>query len=351
MTIAVGLSGGVDSSVTAWLLKQEGHRVIGATMQLVPEQENTTVADARKVAEFLDIPHHVINLEKAYHETIINYIGEEYARGRTPNPCVCCNRAIKFGLFLDRIEQLAGPVDKMATGHFADIVRAEPSGRLSVRQGSHREKDQAYFLSLLSQKQLERIIFPLADKSKPEVRELAREAGLFTSDKTESQDLCVGEYRKWINTGGPGDFVTAEGKKIGRHQGIGNYTIGQRKGLGVSSTEPLFVTRLDTASNRVFLSPREEDLLSDRMIIGAINWMGIEEPEPPAIFEKIKIRYADSGEKGVLQERLSDGRWLVRFENKRRAITPGQLAVFYNSDRVELAGIIESVSKIDPEFA
>lgn len=341
MITAVGLSGGVDSSVAAWLLKQQGFSVIGATMQLVPEQSETAVADARRVAQALGIPHYVLSLEKEYQEIILSYIESEYTQGRTPNPCVCCNRAIKFGLFLEKLESQLGHIDFFATGHFASIITDPETGRFTIRQGLSREKDQAYFLSLLSQEQLAKIQFPLGDKTKEEVREIARLAGLFTSSKKESQDLCVGEYRKWIKTGRPGDFITTEGTLLGKHRGIGNYTIGQRKGLGISHPEPLYVSRIEPERNRVILTTEENDLLTDTFTISQINWMGITEPQEATRFDRIKIRYSDDGEPGTLTTKLEDNRWIVRFNTPRRAVTPGQLAVLYKGDTVALAGIIE----------
>ena len=336
-TVAVGISGGVDSSVAAVLLKQQGYRVIGVHMHLV---DGDSSDDARKVAEKLDIPYYDIDMRDAYRERIVEYIRTDYAMGRTPNPCVRCNRELKFGLFWDRALEQSGGCDFFATGHYAHVEKDGATGRYLLRKGLHGDKDQAYFLSLLSQKQLSRVIFPLGDMEKPQVRQIAEEAGLFTARKRESQDLCVGEYRQFISEGvGPGEFVDREGRILGEHRGIEQYTVGQRRGLNIAAGYPVYVTAIDRENNRVVVGP-DEDLMTRDVIISAVNWGAVEDPVLPYRTYG-KIRYRDKAAPCVL-ERREGGRFVIRFDEPKRAVTPGQLAVFYNeAGFVELAGFIE----------
>jgi len=343
LKIAVGLSGGVDSSVVAYLLKKEGHEVIGVRMNLFSVEDNKEEEDARKVAEILGIEFVSIDMEKEYNETVIQYMKKEYLSGRTPNPCIVCNRYIKFGLFLDKVLQSGLDFDMFATGHYAVIEKNKETGRFILRKGTHTDKDQAYFLSILSQEQLSRILFPLGNMDKKQVKEIASDAGLFTAEKRESQDLCSGDYRNYIldEESGKGNFIDKSGKILGKHKGIENYTIGQRRGLGLSSAgDPYYVIGLDGESNNVVIG-YNSDLLSSEMIVGSMNWGAVIEPELP-LDVQVKIRYRDNGIPGVIREKRSDGKYLIEFSEKRRAVTPGQLAVFYNRDTVLCAAFIES---------
>ncbi len=338
MKVAVGLSGGVDSSVAAWLLKQAGHEVIGITMQIV-EDFDRTGADARKVADHLEIPLHIIDLRAEYGNSILKYIREDYAAGRTPNPCVRCNREVKFGLFLSRAYELNLDFEMFATGHYALIRRKDETGRWSLSKGLYGEKDQAYFLSLLGQDQLSKTLFPLGEMRKEQVRDLARKAGLFTHRKRESQDLCLGNYRQFLVKGmGKGDFTDNSGKVLGRHKGIEHYTIGQRRGLGIGAGYPLYVLSINQQNNNIILG-RDDELFSRGMLIEDVNWGTVKEPDLP-YGGMVKIRYRDNGAPAELIEKQSDGIYLIMFERPRRAVTPGQLAVFYTEEDVAFAGFI-----------
>ncbi len=343
MRIAVGLSGGVDSSVVAHLLKKEGHEVIGVRMNLFPLDENKEEDDAVKVAEFLDIEYISIDMEKEYHEKVVQYMKAEYLSGRTPNPCIVCNRYIKFGLFLEKVLESGLQFDMFATGHYALIEKNSVSGRYELRKGTHTDKDQAYFLSMLTQDQLSRILFPLGRMDKKQVKEIASEVGLFTAKKKESQDLCSGDYRNYIDEkeSGKGNFIDKTGKILGRHKGIENYTIGQRRGLGLSSADdPYYVIGLDGGNNNVVIG-YNRDLLSSSMIVGSMNWGAIIEPPLP-LEVQVKIRYRDDGIQGTIVKKKSDGKYLIKFSEERRAITPGQLAVFYDGDTVISAAFIDA---------
>ncbi len=338
MKVAVGISGGVDSSVAAYLLKKEGHEVIGLWMNLFGKEESSV--DAAKVCKFLDIPFYKVNLQKEYSEMVISYIKDEYALGKTPNPCVKCNREVKFGLFIEKALSLGIDFDYFSTGHYSIIEHNNKNNRYLLKKGVHEGKDQAYFLSMLNQRQLERIIFPLGGKTKPEVRKIAEYAGLFTTNKRESQDLCSGDYRNFINESkGPGNFIDESGLILGIHKGIENYTIGQRRGLGISSnTKPWYVIRLNAIKNEVILG-FNNDLLNKGMTVSHCNWIAVEKPDFP-IRVDTKIRYRDSGAPAVLNELEKDVIQVV-FSEERRAVTPGQIAVFYDVDSVVGAGIIE----------
>jgi len=338
MKIAVGISGGVDSSVAAWLLKKEGHDVIGIWMNLFGDE--LLALDAENVSKYLDIPFYKVDLKAEYNKIVVSYIQSEYSAGKTPNPCVICNRGVKFGLFLDKALASGADFDYFATGHFSQIEYNKNTERYNLKKGYSEGKDQAYFLSMLSQKQLGKILFPLGGKTKPEVRKIAQEAGLFTFDKSESQDLCSGDYRDFIiDTKGPGNFINSEGIKLGDHKGIENYTLGQRRGLGVSSnTEPYYVTGINPEKNEVILG-YDNDLLNRGMIVIDCNWISIEKPVFPLKVDA-KIRYRDTGAPAILTENTCNS-IRVDFDKERRAVTPGQIAVFYDEDIVVGAGIIE----------
>jgi tRNA-specific 2-thiouridylase len=338
MKIAVGISGGVDSSVAAWLLKKEGHDVVGIWMNLFGNE--SLAKDAERVAKYLGIPFFKVDLQTEYNEIVVSYIKEEYALGKTPNPCVMCNRGVKFGLFIEKALSIGVEFDYFATGHYSIIEYNEKNSRYLLKKGIHDGKDQAYFLSMLSQKQLGRILFPLGGKIKSDVRKIAEDAGLFTTDKRESQDLCSGDYRDFIDDSkGPGNFIDESGLILGRHKGIENYTIGQRRGLGISSsTEPWYVIGIKPGSNEVVLG-FNSDLLNKGMIVSKCNWIATPRPDFP-IKVDAKIRYRDNGAPAILTE-VEEDLIEVVFSEERRAVTPGQVAVFYDGDTVIGAGIIE----------
>lgn len=338
MKVAVGLSGGVDSSVAAWLLKEEGHDVTGIWMNLFGD--DSLAKDAGRVADYLEIPFFKVDLQTEYKDIVISYIKKEYALGKTPNPCVMCNRGVKFGLFLEKALSIGAEFDYFATGHYSIIEYNKKDNRYLLKKGIHEGKDQAYFLSMLSQKQLGRILFPLGGKIKSEVRKIAEEAGLFTTDKKESQDLCSGDYRAFIDkSNGPGNFINDKGLILGLHKGIENYTIGQRRGLGISSSsEPWYVIDINPGSNEVVLGV-DSDLLNKGMLVSGVNWISIIKPDFPLKVDA-KIRYRDNGAPATLTE-YSEDIIEVKFSKDRRAVTPGQIAVFYNGDTVIGAGIIE----------
>ncbi len=338
MKVAVGISGGVDSSVAAWLLKKKGHDVIGIWMNLFGN--DTSSKDAEEVAAYLDIPFFKVDLQSEYSDIVISYIKNEYSLGKTPNPCVICNRGIKFGLFIEKALSLGLEFDYFATGHYSIVEYNKETGRYLLKKGIHEGKDQAYFLSLLSQKQLARIVFPLGGKTKPEVRKLADKAGLFTTNKKESQDLCSGDYREFIDKSkGPGNFVNENKLILGQHKGIESYTIGQRRGLGISSsTEPYYVIGINPESNEIILG-FDNDLLNKGMIVSKCNWISCIKPDFP-INVNAKIRYRDNGAPAILKE-IKEDFIEVSFFTERRAVTPGQIAVFYDEDIVIGAGIID----------
>ncbi len=338
--IAVGLSGGVDSSVSAYLLQKKGYTVIGLWMDITGQRENE--ADARRVAEFLSIPFYRIDLSKEYEKSVITYIKNEYSSGKTPNPCVRCNRDIKFGMLLEKALSSGIVFDLFATGHYALLEKDERTGRFLLKKSVFEEKDQVYFLSMLTQSQLGRLMFPLGEMRKSDVKKIASDIGLFTALKKESQDLCTGDYRDFIDhCSSGGRFIDKNGKILGVHNGIENYTIGQRRGLGISSSgSPYYVIEIDPEENTVILG-FDEDLKSSAMVITDMNWIAVEKPVLP-LRTTCKIRYRDKGSPAVLTASNEEGSYIVHFEHQRRAITPGQVAVFYEENTVLGAGIIVS---------
>ncbi len=333
--IAVGLSGGVDSSLVAYLLKKQGYEVVGVTMRTwtkdgrIPEY----VQDAERVAQYLDIPFYVADFTKVFKEKVVDYFAEEYINGRTPNPCNACNRFVKWEALLEYAHKLGA--DKIATGHYANVISLE-NGRMSVLQ-SPSEKDQTYALCRLTQQQLASTIMPLGQYScKEEVRRIAMEAGIPVAEKPDSQDICFipdGDYVslvksvKGTDASLPGQFVDKSGKFLGNHKGIINYTIGQRKGLEIAMGHPVYVTGLDKETNRVIIG-ESEDLFSQEVIIGDINYMGIG-PETCEFEGVAKIRYAHKGD--WCKVRVEGGTASVIFDKPQRAVTPGQHLVIYDN--------------------
>lgn len=348
------MSGGVDSSVATALLLEQGYEVIGVTMQVWPELSPaeearrggccsiTAVNDAQLVAEQLGIPYYVFNMQDVFQETVIDYFVEEYLSGRTPNPCIACNKYIKFDAFLQKALQLG--CDYVATGHYARIER-DASGRYQLYRGRDREKDQTYALYDLRQEQLARTLFPLADLTKPEVRELAGKYGFINANKPDSQEICFvidNDYGAFIEKQAPGRVVPGPiydtaGRRLGTHKGLAHYTIGQRRGLGLSSPEPLYVVALDVAENALIVGTADEVFFAG-LKAGDMNWIAFERLEEP-LEVGAKIRYKSPEARATVYP-AADGQVLVEFHEPQRAVTPGQSVVFYDGDRVLGGGII-----------
>ncbi len=356
--VVVGMSGGVDSSVVAALLVDQGYEVTGVTLQTWKESGEVErswldrscckVGLARYVAERLKIPHHVVDTQQAFRDLVIQNFIEEYASGRTPNPCVLCNERIKFGVLLKIALDLGA--DYLATGHYARVEYFPETGRSLLKKGVDRLKDQSYFLYRLSQEQLSRVLFPLGDMEKARVWELAEGLGLPAEEMAESQEICFvtqGDYRVFLREETPqlireGQIVDREGKALGRHQGVSFYTVGQRRGLGLSSPERLYVTGLDPEQNRVRVGP-EGDLYHRRLVAQHINLIqeGIEVGNE-SLGVTAKVRYR-SGEAGAAVRMLERDRLEVVFDQPQRAVTPGQSVVMYQGEYVVGGGIIEHV--------
>lgn len=348
--VLVGMSGGVDSSAAALVLLRAGYEVSGVTMLLHgnPRQEDSgcgsfrEAEDAASVCRCLGIPHEVKDFSPVFAQKVQENFVSEYLSGRTPNPCIRCNRYLKFGAMLDYA--LENGFDYVATGHYALV---EPAGERWVLRRAPTDKDQSYVLYQLSQHQLSHVLTPLGHMEKPEIRRLAEEAGLPVAHKAESQDICFipdGDYNGFISrTVGkepePGDFVDAKGNVLGRHRGITRYTVGQRKGLGISFGQPMYVTKIDFASNRVVLGPEGSQYASG-LVAGEVNWVALDSPKSPFRAD-VKVRYKASPAPATVFP-LEDGRVRVEFEQPQRSVTPGQAAVFYQGDVVAGGGTIVS---------
>lgn len=341
--VLVAMSGGVDSSVTAALLKEKGYEVIGITFYLWGGTEGQkyakaccdigSVEDACRVTQMLDIPHYVLNLREFFAKTVITDFINEYAQGRTPNPCIRCNEFIKFRFLLHKADEL--DADYIATGHYARIVR---DGCYRLLKAKDLQKDQSYVLYMLTQSVLARTLFPLGELKKMQTREIAHQLGLPVAVKPESQEICFIEgddYRNFLRTQRPdlvkpGLIVTEDGKVVGRHQGIAFYTIGQRHGLGIANPkgEPFYVVRLDAETNTVIVG-RRESVLTKETIVEAVSWVSGEFPRE-AIYACVKHRYR-SPEASALIEPISEREAKVVWDEPQWAVTPGQAAVFYDA--------------------
>ena len=352
--VVVGMSGGVDSSVAAWILKEQGYEVIGVTMQVWQEEdaqaqeENggccglSAVEDARRVAAMLDIPYYVMNFKSEFKEHVIDYFVDEYLRGRTPNPCIACNRYVKWESLLKRSMDIGA--DYIATGHYARIARL-PNGRYAIKNSASSAKDQTYALYSLTQSQLSHTLMPVGDYTKEEIRKIAAKLGLRTADKPDSQEICFipdHDYARFIEqeagqVKGPGNFVTADGRVLGRHKGITHYTIGQRKGLGIAMGVPVFVTKICPQSNEVVLGSNEE-VYGDTLYADKLNYMSIPGLEGE-LQVTAKIRYSHKGAPCTIAN-AGDGKVICKFQEPVRAITPGQAVVFYHGDTVVGGGTI-----------
>lgn len=359
--VVVGMSGGVDSSVAAYLLKEQGYDVIGVTMQIWQDEDEerqqesggccglSAVDDARRVANQLGIPYYVMNFKKEFKEQVIDYFIDEYRKGRTPNPCIACNRYVKWETLLHRSMSIGA--DYIATGHYAKVARLD-NGRYSLKVAKSTGKDQTYALYNLTQEQLSRTLMPVGDYEKDEIRKIAENISLRIASKPDSQDICFvpdNDYARFIEENSDikfakGDFVDTYGRVIGEHKGITHYTVGQRKGLGLALGEPAFVTRIDADKNQVVIGS-STDVMDRALIANKLNWMSIAEPKIGEEIElRAKIRYSHKGEDCIVRLKGKDIAE-IEFLNPVRAVTPGQAVVLYDKDGYVAGGgsILEAV--------
>lgn len=333
----IALSGGVDSSVAAYLMKQAGYDCVGASLRLL---DSADTADAKTVAKALDIPFYAFDMREEFKKEIIQEFISSYENGLTPNPCVICNRVFKFGYLYDKAKELG--CDYIVTGHYSKIV--EQNGEFSLRKSQNTAKDQSYFLYSVKSDMLPKIIFPLEDYSKDEIRKIAADLGFSTATKKDSQDICFipnGDYAAVIEslTGKDykkGDFIDLNGKKLGTHSGIIRYTIGQRKGLGIALGKPMFVGKKDAAANTVTLCD-DNELYSDSLVAKEFNWL--KKPDSAEFTCKARIRYRHIEQPATVT--IEGDKVYIKFNEPQRAITPGQSVVLYDDDMVLGGGIIE----------
>jgi tRNA-specific 2-thiouridylase len=350
--VLAAMSGGVDSSVAAALMIEQGHDVIGATMRIWsgeplphgdrhscygPEEEDD-IADAQRVANALNIPFFVLDLRDVYKQEVLDYACSEYCSGRTPNPCVRCNRTVKFDSFVDKARQAGLEFDYLAMGHYARVEYDEAAGLYLLKKAAYKNKDQSYFLHLLTQQQLKHSLFPLGGYTKNEVRAKALALKLDVADKPESQNFITGGYSVLFDTPDePGPILDKQGDVLGQHKGIAHYTIGQRRGLAIAAKDPLYVTGIDSGRNAVYVGAKDA-LYKDELMATNLNWIaqnGLAEP----MRVKAKIRYRHT-EADALLTPLADGKVNVKFDEPQLSITPGQAVVFYSGDTVIGGGTI-----------
>jgi len=357
--VVVAMSGGVDSSVAAALMQEQGHQVIGITMQVQPndgpagEEERfggccgvSAVADARRVAHRLGIPHYVANFRDIFARTVIADFCREYSLGRTPNPCIRCNRFVKLGALLSRARELGA--DAVATGHYARVEQDIGSSRYLLKRGADRTKDQTYVLYVLTQEQLGHTLFPLCGLTEQRVREIAAGLGLPVAGKPESQEICFiqdNDYARFVaqRVGGaaePGPIVDREGNTLGKHRGIAAYTVGQRKGVGISAREPLYVTAIDRETNTITVGGKD-GVYATGLTASGLNWIAVAKPEG-TLPVRAKIRYRHEETQADVTPSGED-EVRVRFGQPQMAITPGQAIVFYDDDIVVGGGTIDRV--------
>ena len=339
--IAVALSGGVDSSATALLLKEAAYEVTGIHMRLWDSPDFDSQAHrAEDICRTLDTPYHQVDVQREFESCVVDYFCREYQQGRTPNPCVVCNQHMKFGILLDKALSLGA--DYLATGHYARVEHSRDGHHLLKAADSSR--DQSYFLYTLTQEKLGRVLFPLGEHSRDEVKQMAKQTGLPVATRS-SQDICFVSQKNYGAFLGqrfatlPGDVVDTQGKRLGQHRGIAFCTIGQRHGLGLASGKPLYVIKIESENNRIVLGP-EEELYSQKLTARKLNWISGTAPRAPATV-KAKIRYKSKEAEAILFSR--DDSVDVHFTQPQKAVTPGQAIVFYNADEVLGGGIIDSV--------
>ena len=352
--VVVGMSGGVDSSVAAYLLKEQGYEVIGVTMEIWPKEQNDEEAakggccgasaadDARRVAYRIGIPHYVMNFRKEFEENVIRYFADEYRIGHTPNPCIACNRYVKWGALLEKSRALGA--DYIATGHYAKIAHL-PNGRWALQDAADSAKDQTYALYNLTQEQLFRTLMPDGAYTKQEIREIAEKIGLVTAHKADSQEICFvpdHDYASFLvrYTGEddvPGNFVSETGEILGIHKGIRHYTIGQRKGLGIAFGRPVYVVAIRPETNEVVLGDNA-DLMQNELFADRLNFMAIDGVTEP-IRAMAKIRYNHRGASCTIEPPVN-GRIRIVFDEPQRAVTPGQAVVWYKDSYVLGGGTI-----------
>lgn len=360
--VAIAMSGGVDSSVAAGLLKDQGYDVVGITMQVWPRDDFnddvsrfggccslSAVEDARRVAAKLSIPHYVLNFRSVFQKTVIDDFISEYRIGRTPNPCIRCNQHVKFNALLEKAVSVG--CDYLATGHYARVEYDKPSGRYRLLRGIDSDKDQSYVLYVVKQEQLKRMLFPLGRYKKTEIRKLAKEMELGVAEKPESQEICFipnKSYADFIAEKMPetvktGDIINTAEEVVGRHKGLVYYTCGQRKGLGISSEKPLYVIEIDKENNRIVVG-NEGDLYKDKLIADELNMISL-----PIIKDKldaqVQIRYNALAQKASIFP-IDEDRVEVVFEKPQKAIAPGQAAVFYDNDVVIGGATIEKAGTL-----
>ncbi len=345
--VAIGLSGGVDSSTAAAILQSRGYEVVGLTLWLMKGKGQCCsegMVDAAELCQQLGIPHHIVDSREVFEANIINYLVAGYGEGITPLPCSACNKTVKFGPMIKYAREELG-IDKIATGHYAQITYDEASGRYQLRRAVDRNKDQSYFLYDLNQEMLAASVFPLGEYVKAKTRQIAADYGLKTADKAESQDLCLVESHGSMQTfldkyiaPKKGDIVDLQGKVLGQHDGVHHYTIGQRKGLGIAAPEALYVVGLDAATNKVIVGDRTCADKTECMV-GRTNWVSMEEPTAP-IRAEVQVRYRSSAVP-VTVIPLENSRVRLVFDEPQFSITPGQAAVWYDGDVVLGGGIIE----------
>jgi tRNA-specific 2-thiouridylase len=341
--LAVAMSGGVDSSVAAALLKKDGHSVCGITMRLLDEQEPDIIRQSKAVAEKIGIPHFVADLRDIFTNFVIDDFCREYSLGRTPNPCVRCNKYIKFGALMAEAREHGA--DYLATGHYARVEPDSATGRYVLKKGTDRQKDQSYFLCRLDQEQLSRAIFPLGNMTKKKARQMAVELGLPVTERPESRDICFipdNDYARFLEKHAPesvrpGLILNSHGETIGRHAGLHRYTVGQRKGLGIAAADPLYVTAIEAENNAVIAG--DKDLTySGELVATDLNWIAGSPPEYPARV-KARIRYRHPESVAVITP-LDKSTIKVKFNEPQMAITPGQTIVFYDGEKVIGGGTI-----------